>query len=65
MTDPWDPPIFRGGGVEVKLAEKAEKEYSKMSQENKANMVLPWNLSKSDSKGIEQLCQMMRTDQIK
>lgn len=64
MTDPWDPPIFRGGGVEIKLAEKAEK-YSKMSQENKANMVLPRNLSKSVSKGIEQLCQMLRTDQIK
>lgn len=49
-TDPWDTPIVRNRGDEVKLAKKAEKEYPKMSQENKANMVLSWNLSKSVSK---------------
>lgn len=35
MTDPRDPLIFRGGGAEVKLAEKAKKEDSKMSQETR------------------------------
>ena len=49
-TDLWDTPILRGRGEEVKLAEKAEKEYPKISHENTANMVLPWNLSKSVSK---------------